>query len=83
MNTEIKAAAQAISSHPTVAAYTSGITIMTGLASWLEGIQGVLAIIASLVGIMLSVVLSINHWRKGKLERRLLVLQIEAEENAK
>jgi hypothetical protein len=80
MTDAIKGAAHAIATHPTVAAYTSGITIVTGLASWLDGIQGVLAIIASTAGIVLSIVLSISHWRKGILERRLLTIQIEAEE---
>jgi len=76
MSAGIKEGVQQIATHPQIAAYTSAVTVTSGLASILGGLQGALSIVASVVGIVLSVILCITHWRKGVLERKVLELEI-------
>lgn len=51
-------------------------TVTAGVTTYLEILPPCLGIVASLCGIVLSTVLIISSLKKGKLERRLLNLQI-------
>lgn len=69
-----------------VATGTAGATIGTGLGTALDWIPNDIGKVATLVGIVLSLVLIWNHWRKGRneekknrLEIELLLLQLERE----
>lgn len=63
---------------PVVAKATAGITAATGLeAFFIQFVPQLLSMTATSVGIILSIVLIINHWQKGKLEREKLKLEIE------
>lgn len=56
---------------------TAAGTIGTGLATALNWIPDDIGKLATLVGIILSVVLIWNHWRKGRNEERKNRLEIE------
>ncbi len=61
-----------------VAKSVAGATAATGLeAFFIQFVPQLLSMTATVVGIVLSIVLIINHWQKGKLEREKLKLEIE------
>ena len=63
---------------PLVAKSVAGATAATGLeAFFVQYVPWLLSMSATVVGIILSVVLIMNHWQKGKLEREKLRLEIE------
>lgn len=64
--------AQTIMESPKVAAAVSAMTTAIGGASMASWIQGWLSVVATAVGIVLSLALLRNHWIKYKiLEREL------------
>lgn len=68
---------------PLIAKGTAGATAATGLeAIFLQYVPQFLSMGATCVGIVLSVVLIHNHWKKGKLERQKLQLEIDAAKRA-
>lgn len=56
---------------------TATVTAGTGISSWLAWIPEDIGKLATLVGIMLSIVLIYVHLRKGRLEREKLKLEME------
>lgn len=63
---------------PVIAKGLAGATAATGLeALFIQVIPQLLSMTATVVGIILSIVLIINHWQKGRLEREKLKLEIE------
>lgn len=60
-----------------VGAGTAATTIGAGIGTALDWIPNDIGKLATLVGIILSVVLIWNHWRKGKNEDRKNCLEIE------
>ena len=64
-----------------IGAATSGGTLLTGISTYLEILPGLLGVVASLMGIILSVVVMYCTISKNRLERRILrgrVARIEA-----
>ena len=59
-----------------VAGATAAATTGTGLATILEMIPNDIGKLATLVGIILSVVLIYTHWRKGRIEYKKIQLEI-------
>lgn len=60
------------------AVVVSAATTGTGAATYLKGMDEWTGVIATMVGIILSSVLIIVHWRRGKLEGQKIKLEIEA-----
>jgi len=58
-----------------VGAATSAVTTLTGLSTFLEIINPLLGVIASAVGICLSIVFIYNAIKKNQREERLLELE--------
>jgi hypothetical protein len=65
-------AAQTIMESPKVAATVSAITTVIGGASMASWIQGWLSVVATGIGILLSLALLRNHWIKSKILQREL-----------
>lgn len=59
-----------------VAGATAAATTGTGLATILEMIPNDIGKLATLVGIILSIVLIYTHWRKGRIEYKKIQLEI-------
>ncbi len=62
---------------PKAASVVSAVTTGTGLGTILDLIPNDIGKLATLVGIVLSVVLIQNHWRKGRAEYTKLQLEIK------
>lgn len=60
-----------------VAATVAAVTTSSGAATWFNWIPSDIGKIATLVGIVLSIVLIITHWRKGRAEHRKLMMEID------
>ena len=60
-----------------VAATTSAATTSTGAATVLDYISSYVGTVATLVGIVLSLVLIYTHWRNGRAEYNKTKLEIE------
>ena len=59
---------------------TSGGTILTGVATVLEKLPVVLGCVASIAGIVLSIVLTVTCIKKWRLEKRILENKIRQQE---
>ena len=73
----VRDALQALANNPKIASVVSGVTTGTGLGTLLDYIPDDVGKLATLVGIVLSSVLIYTHWRKGRVEYELTVLEIE------
>lgn len=60
-----------------VAATVAAVTTSTGTATWFDWIPGDIGKIATLVGIVLSLVLIVTHWRKHQIEYRKIKLEAD------
>lgn len=61
-----------------VAATVATVTTSGGLATWFQWMpDDVLAKIATVAGILLSLVLIYTHWRKGRAEHRKIMMEID------
>lgn len=67
---------QELASNPKVASMVSAATTGTGLGTFLEWIPNEIGKLATLVGIVLSLVLIYTHWRKGRIEYQKTQLEI-------
>jgi len=59
-----------------IGAAVSGGTTATGISTWFEYIPADIGKLATLIGIVLSIVLIYVHLKKGRLERALLKEQL-------
>lgn len=59
--------ASELANNPKVATATAGATASAGMGTMLEWIPGDIGKLATVIGIILSTVLIINHYRRGKL----------------
>lgn len=69
-----------LSNDPRFATATAGATASAGMGTFLEWIPGDIGKLATVVGIALSTILIINHYRRGKvigLEQEKLKLEIK------
>jgi len=66
----------------TAVAVATGTTA-TGVSTWLEYIPDDIGKLATVVGVILSIVLIYSHIKKGRLERRKLELEIRKLESNK
>ncbi len=74
----VKDFVQELAANPKTAHVTATLTTGTGLGTVMEWIPDDIGKLATLVGIVLSLVLIRNHWRKGRAENEKLQLQIQA-----
>lgn len=68
---------QELASNLKVALTVSATTTTTGLGTALKWIPNDIGKLATLVGIALSLVLIYTHWRKGRIEYRKTLLEIQ------
>lgn len=74
----VKDLVQQAATSPKTAGVVSGLTTGTGLGTVLDYIPDDIGKLATLVGIVLSIVLIRNHWRKGRAETEKIQLEINA-----
>lgn len=67
---------QQLASNPKIASGVSAMTTGSGLGTLLDLIPDDIGKLATLVGIVLSVVLIYTHWRKGRIEYKKTQLEI-------
>lgn len=67
---------QELASNPKIASTVSAATTTTGLGTFLDLIPNEIGKLATLVGIVLSLVLIYTHWRKGRIEYTKTQLEI-------
>lgn len=67
---------QQLASNPKVASGVSAMTTGTGLGTLLDWIPNDIGKLATVVGIVLSMVLIYSHWRKGRIEYKKTQLEI-------
>jgi uncharacterized membrane protein YfcA len=72
----VKEGVQQLASDPRIASGVSAITTGTGLGTVLDWIPDDIGKLATLVGIILSIVLIYTHWRKGRIEYKKIQLEI-------
>lgn len=60
-----------------VAASVAAATASSGAATWFDWIPGDVGKVATVVGIVLSIVLIYTHWRKGRAEHRKIMMEID------
>lgn len=73
----VREALQELASNPKVASTVSAVTTGTGVGTVLDWIPDGIGKLATLVGIVLSLVLIYTHWRKGRIEYRKTLLEIK------
>ena len=62
---------------PKIASMVSTMTTGAGLAAILDLIPNNIGKLATLVGVVLSLVLIYTHWRKGRIEYKKIQLEID------
>lgn len=72
----VKEGVQQLASNPKIASGVSAMTTGTGLGTFLDWIPNDIGKLATLVGIVLSLVLIYTHWRKGRIEYQKTQLEI-------
>lgn len=72
----VKEGLQQLTNNPRVASVVSTATTGTGVGTFLDLIPNDIGKLATLVGIMLSLVLIYTHWRKGRIEYKRTQLEI-------
>lgn len=60
-----------------VAIFTSVATALTGISDAMEWIPDLLGEVATIIGIILSLVLIYTHWRKGRSEYNKTLIETE------
>ena len=60
-----------------IAWVTAGATMSTGLATVIDMIPKDIGTYASILGMILTSVLIVTHWRNGRIEYRLKLLEID------
>lgn len=75
MNDELKQSVLNVTEQKIPALIASGGTVVTGISTVMQMIPAVLGAVASLVGIIVSVILCYFAWRKNRAE----IAQIKAE----
>jgi len=65
--------------NPKVAGFVSAATTTTGVGSMFDLIPDDIGKLSALVGVILSLVLTYNHARKGHMERQILKAVIDSE----
>lgn len=74
----VRELAQQAATSPKTASAVSALTTGTGFGTIMEWIPDDIGKLATLVGIVLSLVLIRNHWRKGSADNEKLQLEIRA-----
>lgn len=72
----VRSVAEQIASNPKVAGTVSAATTGSGLGTVLDLIPNEIGKLATLVGIILSLVLIYTHWRRGRIEYAKTQLEI-------
>lgn len=72
----VKEGVQQLASNPKIASGVSAMTTGTGIGTFLDWIPNDIGKLATLVGIVLSMVLIYTHWRKGRIEYKKTQLEI-------
>lgn len=72
----VKEGLQELASNPKIASTVSAATTTTGIGTCLEWIPNEIGKLATLVGIVLSLVLIYTHWRNGRIEYQKTQLEI-------
>lgn len=72
----VKEVVQELATNPKAASVVSTLTTSTGIGTLLNLIPNDIGKLATLVGIILSIVLIYTHWRKGRIEYKKTQLEI-------
>lgn len=73
----LKHVATELAQNDKVAATVAAVTTSSGAATWFQWIPSDIGKIATLAGILLSLVLIYTHWRKGRAEHRKILMEID------
>lgn len=72
----VKEGLQELAGNARIASAVSTATTGTGLGTFLDLIPNEIGKLATLIGIVLSLVLIYTHWRKGRIEYKKIQLEI-------
>lgn len=73
----LKNIATELAQNDKVATGVAAVTTSSGAATWFNWIPSDIGKVATVVGILLSLVLIYTHWRKGRAEHRKIMMEID------
>lgn len=72
----VRSAVEQVVASPKIASGVSAITTGSGVGTFLDLIPDSIGKLATLIGIILSLVLIYTHWRRGRIEYEKTLLEI-------